>query len=148
MRIVSHADIFAGANHRRSVQREQQTVHQLATPESFTLGESILIMTIVVIGGMGNVFGVTIGALTMIVLETPAVSLEHRRQPTAYASPIQLHLRFRRERLEAGAVLVATTTEALLTLSCWARARAGGNRSPACSSPRRTVASIAKAICS
>lgn len=40
----------------------------IATPESFTLGESILIVTIVVIGGMGSVFGVTIGALAMIAL--------------------------------------------------------------------------------
>jgi branched-chain amino acid transport system permease protein len=40
----------------------------IATPESFILGESILIVTIVVIGGMGSVYGVVAGAFAMLLL--------------------------------------------------------------------------------
>jgi len=40
----------------------------IATPESFILAESILIVTIVVIGGMGSVRGVVAGALAMLLL--------------------------------------------------------------------------------
>jgi len=38
------------------------------SPESFTFNESILIVLIIVIGGVGNVLGVITGAVTLIVL--------------------------------------------------------------------------------
>lgn len=38
------------------------------SPESFTFMESVLVLSIVVIGGMGSISGVIIGALTLIIL--------------------------------------------------------------------------------
>jgi len=37
-------------------------------PASFTLWESVMILCVVVIGGMGSIFGVVIGALILILL--------------------------------------------------------------------------------
>jgi branched-chain amino acid transport system permease protein len=37
-------------------------------PASFTLWESIIILCVVVLGGMGSVLGVILGALTLILL--------------------------------------------------------------------------------
>jgi branched-chain amino acid transport system permease protein len=41
---------------------------RLVAPESFTWVESFIILCIVVVGGMGNIAGVTLGAAAMIVL--------------------------------------------------------------------------------
>lgn len=41
---------------------------RFVSPESFSLNESILIVLIIVIGGVGNILGVVIGALVLILL--------------------------------------------------------------------------------
>ncbi len=43
-------------------------MQRFVSPESFSLNESVLVVLIIVIGGIGNIVGVVVGALVLIVL--------------------------------------------------------------------------------
>ncbi len=43
-------------------------MQRFVSPESFSLNESVLVVLIIVIGGIGNILGVVVGALVLIVL--------------------------------------------------------------------------------
>src|SRR5262249_21329022 len=49
------------------------------SPENFSFLESITIMVMVVVGGAGNIMGVTIGAVVLVVLPERFREFEHLR---------------------------------------------------------------------
>ena len=53
------------------------------SPESFVLVESIMVLSMVVLGGMGNIWGVILGALLLSFV--PEIAAPHRRSAAALA---------------------------------------------------------------
>lgn len=43
-------------------------LQRYVSPESFTLNESVLVVLIIVIGGIGNIMGVVVGALVLVIM--------------------------------------------------------------------------------
>jgi branched-chain amino acid transport system permease protein len=84
---------------------------RLVAPESFTWVESFVILCIVVVGGMGSIAGVTIGAVAMIVLPELLRGLSLYRM-LVFGGVLVLMMLFRPEGLLPGAARRRVATPA------------------------------------
>lgn len=65
------------------------------SPESFTMGESVMILCMVVLGGMGNIAGVILGALLLAILPEifrPLAQLQQSLLGTVILDPANLRM--------------------------------------------------------
>lgn len=74
---------------------------RIVAPESFTWVESFIILCIVVVGGMGSIPGVTVGAAAMIVLPEVLRGLSHYRM-FVFGGALVLMMLFRPQGLLPG----------------------------------------------